>query len=113
MEELITRYCGHVGMKPDGHMPTEPLDSEKQTSRKTSPREEFAREGRPWHGGPSPYEEQHPEIAARVLELWAGGRRKGGMSRDAVAEQMQAEGIPMTAATVDKITTRYKRKRDI
>jgi plasmid stability protein len=84
-----------------------PLDIERQ-------REKPARKGaRPWHGGPPPYEEQHPEIAARVLELWAGGKRKGGLSRDAVAEALRAEGIPMTAATVDKITIRARQKRNI
>jgi len=81
-----------------------PLDIE-------SPREEKARKGaRPWHGGPRPYEDQHPEIAARVLELWAGGRRKGGMSRDAVAKALRAEGIPISAAQIDKITTRAPKK---
>jgi plasmid stability protein len=83
-----------------------PLDIERQ-------REKPARKGaRPWHGGPTPYEDQHPEIAARALKLWAGGRRKGGMSRDAVARQMQAEGISISAAQIDKITTRA-RKKDI
>jgi len=84
-----------------------PLDIE---SRKRKPARTDAR---PWHGGPRPYEADHPEIAARVMELWAGGKRKGGLSRDAVAEQMQAEGIPMTAATVDKITIRARQKRNI
>lgn len=80
-----------------------PLDIE-------SPRKEKAQKGaRPWHGGPTPYEDQHPAIAARVLELWAGGKRKGGMSRDAVARKLRAEGIEISAAQVDKITIR-KRK---
>lgn len=81
-----------------------PLDIE-------SPRKEKARKGsRPWHGGPTPYEDQHPEIAARVLKLWAGGKRKGGMSRDAVARQMHAEGISISAAQIDKITIRARKK---
>ncbi len=105
MEELITRHCGQMAMKPEL-----PLDSEKIASRKTAPLEEDRQKGsRPWHGGPPPYEEQHPEVAARVLELWAGGKRKGGLSRDAVARKLQAEGIEISAAQVDKITIR-KRK---
>lgn len=65
---------------------------------------------RPWHGGPPPYEEQHPEIATRVLAMWAGGSKKGGMSREAVAKALRAEGIPMTAGTVSKITIRARQK---
>lgn len=52
------------------------------------------------HGGKAPYESQYPEIAARVMELWAGGKRKGGMSRDAVAAKLREEGIAMSAAQV-------------
>lgn len=50
------------------------------------------------------------EKAARVLELWAGGKRKGGLSRDAVARKLQAEGVSISAAQVDKITTRARTK---
>lgn len=75
MESLIMRHCGHASTKPcihtviepDSHTPIEPklpLDGEKMASRRTAPPEESARKGRAWHGGPTPYEEQHPEIDA-------------------------------------------------
>jgi hypothetical protein len=86
-------------------------DSESTDQSRSSPLEEKRPKGsRPWHGGPPPYEERHPEIAARVLAMWAGGSKKGGMSREAVAKALQADGIPMTSGTVSKITIRARQK---
>jgi hypothetical protein len=65
---------------------------------------------RPWHGGPPPYENQHPEIAARVLAMWAGGAKKGGMGRKAVTKALQAEGVQITEAIVSQITIRARKK---
>jgi hypothetical protein len=109
-DQIVANPDGQMTTEPDSHMATEPklpLDSEKIALRETATLEE--KKPRPWHGGPPPYEEQHPAVAARVLELWAGGKRKGGLSRDAVARKLQAEGIEISAAQVDKITIR-KRK---
>lgn len=104
----------HVDKKPDSQMPTkpdEPQHSEKSKLRRTSPLEESAPDGRKaGKGGPPPYEEEHPKEAARILELWAGGKRKGGMSRHTVAKVMREEGTPMTAAIVDNVTTRARKK---
>ena len=65
----------------------------------------------PWHGGPPPYEEQHPEIAARVLAMWAGGAKKGGMGRRAVTKALQADGVDITEAIVSQITIRARKKQ--
>ena len=91
--------------------PTTPEPPAPTVSVTTIPKEEKKPSpSRPWHGGPPPYEERHPEIAARVLAMWAGGSKKGGMSREAVAKALQADGIPMTSGTVSKITIRARQK---
>lgn len=101
-----------AGLEPPKPAHTDSPRREPAEGRKPSiaaaapPLEVSARKGRAWHGGPTPYEEQHPEIAARVLELWAGGSRNGGLSRDAVAKVMRSEGIQISAALIDKITVR-------
>lgn len=87
-----------------------PAAVESPESRRTAPAEVAARKGRPWKGGPPPFEEQHPEIATRVMELWAGGKRAGGLSRDAVAAKMQSEGIQIEASQVEKIIQRSRKK---
>lgn len=95
---------------PDKQMEdTSPIDTESPESRQSSV---AARKGRPWKGGPPPFEEQHPEIATRVMELWSGGKRAGGLSRDAVAAKLREEGIEISAAQVEKIAKRA-RKKDI
>jgi hypothetical protein len=104
----------HVAKKLDSQMhtkPDKPQHSETpKPSQSSPPEEKKPSPSRPWHGGPPPYEEQHPEIAARVLAMWAGGSKNGGMSREAVAKALRAEGIPMTAGTVSKITIRSRQK---
>lgn len=87
-----------------------PPIGEKKPEKEKVPPETKEPEGRKWHGGKAPYESQYPEIAARVMELWAGGKKNGGMSRDAVARALRDEGIQISAAVVDKITTRARKK---
>lgn len=109
-EKLAAESSRQIATDPDSHMPTEPklpLDGEKMASRETQ------KGTRPRRGGKVPYEDLHPEIAARVLDLWGGGKHKGGMSRTEIAELLQSEGIPMTAAIVYKIVSRAQQKRNI
>jgi len=69
------------------------LQSEIPESLRSAPPEEKGRKARAWHGGRPPLEETHPELAARILAMWAGGKQRGGMSREKVSKLLRAEKL--------------------